>query len=194
MKVITLWEKILLFFTFSLQRPFTGKSLTRGRTSDRNPGKVRHTHLSLQKINLRYNLMQHLWRHFTTPLSCVICTKSYEGDYFVRKLLCFFFLPSRCRDLPQGKASQEGGLLIEILEKSGTHLSLQKNKFAVKPHATPLKALHDTPSRIIHTKSYEGDYFEINNSYVFTFRCQRPSTGRKRGRKGGPENRTLICG
>jgi len=62
----------------------------------------------------------------------------------VRKLLRFF-LPSRCRDLPQGKASQEGGLLIEILEKSDTHLSLQKNKFAVKPHATPLKALHDTP-------------------------------------------------
>ena len=99
----------------------------------------------------------------------------------------YVFLPSRCRDLPQGKASQEGGLLIEILEKSGTHLSLQKNKFAVKPHATPLKALHDTPSRIIHTKSYEGDYFEINNSYVFYlslpetfYRAKTRSKGRTR--------------
>ena len=110
MKVITLWENYyVFFFTFSLQRPSTGKSLTRGGTSDRNPGKV------------------------------------------------------------------------------STHLSLQKNKFAVKPHATPLKALRDTPSRIIHTKSYEGDYFEINNSYVFYlslpetfYRAKTRSKGRTR--------------
>ena len=47
------------------------------RPFQRNPGKVRHLP-SLQKINLRYNLMQHLWRHFTTPLVVLYVLKAMK--------------------------------------------------------------------------------------------------------------------